>query len=450
MADPTLRAIVRRMKATGESDERIAAVVKRYTASSAAPEPRDEKSLGDFAQNLVSSGANFVKDTALGAGSVLKMAAQSPQTIANAIIHPVDTAQNVAEFAGNVPGMAKAVGKAAYDRYGTLENAGNTLYDDPVGALSDVASVASLGSTALATKAPRVARTLAMAERVTNPLQAAKPVAKATEYATAAAVRPFLKPGKALRRQQGSAFEIERTALKEGAVTEGLASKKQMASSSQARAMANQAQGTTPRSRIVDMPESLDEVSKGLNVPSDVDSLAKLEADAVASLPPDVDATRLLDTRQRLDDELRSAYTAAQRGGAPTGARQIGQQEMLGNVRSELRDLAPGIREVDDRTRRLGLVRNAIDDAGLRAGDIPLGAGLLGAGAASFGVPGAGTLAGGFALGRTFPQIPLALGSVPVRATAALANAGKGGRAAGLYSRLFELLMQQEMEGQQP
>jgi hypothetical protein len=83
----------------------------------------------------------------------------------------------------------------------------------------------------------------------------------------------------------------------------------------------------------------------------------------------------------------------------------------------------PDVRPHDEAARRFGRREAALEEAGLRAGDIPLGGSLVGMGAYALGVPEAAGLGGAFALGRTLPQIPLAVGSVPVRGTAAAARA---------------------------
>jgi hypothetical protein len=391
----------------------------------------DLPSAAGFAGNVLSSGGRFAKGVIEGLPTLAKIAAlnflpQERNALGSAVM-------------GEAPRMAKAAGQALKQRYGGVDNALSTAYHDPVGAAADVSTVAGgVGLAANAAKAPRVARIATAISDATNPMQAMRPIAKAVEYGTAGAIRPMLKPSKPLRRQQGSALEIERTALKEGAVTEGLAKSKQGASAQRASDIAAQSTAAVPKGRIVQMPKSLDKVQRGLSQDSDLAALAQVEKEAAGSLTPTVSASDLLDKRRYLDRELNNAFRAAERGGPPVGIRQSGQQEMLGNVRRELRTAAPNIAEADDMTRRLGLVRSALNDAGLRAGDIPMGAALLGGGLGIAGVPGAGVAGAGFGLARTFPQIPLALGSAPVRATAAAAT--PMGQRAALLSALIERL----------
>lgn len=143
-----------------------------------APEPPTAPSIGGFTGNVVKSGANLL-------GSV-----------GEAILHPIQTVQNIGGAA--VGGLEKLGGQEnentqkfdnliGYfkDRYGGLDNLEKTIYDDPVGFAADLASVITVGAGAagLASKgaqaagATRVAdglsrgaSALSKAGELTNPL----------------------------------------------------------------------------------------------------------------------------------------------------------------------------------------------------------------------------------------------------------------------------------------
>lgn len=369
----------------------------------------DLPSTTGFLKNLATSTADFVAQGIKG----------SPRLAWDAVRASVDPQFRTQQAMAVGEGLARDV----QNRYGSVDRTLGTAYHNPASVASDISALTgATGALANAANMPRVARLASLVSEATNPMLVMKPIAKATEYATAAAVRPMLKPSKALRLQSDAPLEIERTALKRGAVTEGLARRQKHAAYNRATAAADQSTMTTPRGALTAMPKTLDDIQQGLSVPSDLNTLAQVELDASASLPPAVDASRMLKTRRYLDRTLNKAFRAEERGGAVTGVKEAGQKEMLGNVRRELRAAAPGIAEADDEARRLSLVEQAIGDAGLRAGDVPMGGALVGAGLLGAGVPGAAGAGAAFSLGRTFPQIPLAIGSVPVGATSVAAN----------------------------
>lgn len=104
----------------------------------ATPQKRDWIS-PQFAGNVVKSGARLIGDTA------------------SAVFHPIRTAKSIGGLVAGTAQLldptqklgtqhedtARAVGQFYKDRYGGLENIKNTLYNDPIGALADVATVAT-------------------------------------------------------------------------------------------------------------------------------------------------------------------------------------------------------------------------------------------------------------------------------------------------------------------
>lgn len=400
----------------------------------ATPEP-EKKSISGFLSNVVESGKDFVVDTVKGLPSLGRGALR----VARAGMGDPNAAREIVEA---VPQIAGALKDHAVERYGSLDKAGETLYNDPVGALSDVSTIASGGSLLPARAAGvtgRIARGARAVERATNPMRAiAKPMATATEVGAAALVRPSLNPPKRLRAQQHAPLEIERTAIRGGIVTRGQAGKRAKGAAAQttARAQAATDAGVAmPRADIVQFPNTLDRVEKMTPNVREFDQLAALEAETAASLPASLTPSELLSRRRVLDDELDSVYRAAERGGPPPGVREKGQRELAGRMRTTLRDVAPDVRASDDAARQFGLVERAMGEAADRPSRLTTMA--AGGGAGGFALSGNPTAAAVSALigaGLQFPQIPLLLGIPPAAFTRMLAS-DPGVRAA-LLARL--------------
>jgi hypothetical protein len=145
-----------------------------------APVPEQPRSVGGFLQNALSSGGRFVGD------------------IAQAVTSPVQTTKAVASLgAGAVEklipgeqgheGSVDALVDLYVERYGGIENLKKTLYEDPVGVLADLATVAggagaaakglqvagkAAGLTRTAATAGKVARVAGTVSRVVDPAQA--------------------------------------------------------------------------------------------------------------------------------------------------------------------------------------------------------------------------------------------------------------------------------------
>lgn len=175
--------------------------------------PVEDASVGGFANNVLSSGINFIKG------------------LGNAVMHPIQTAENVGKAAlgGGInlaevitqneglfndpfgaETLASGVGKFYADRYGSIEAAKKTAYEDPVGFLADLATVVSAGGLAVqgAGKLAQIGTAAATAGQAAVPLDSAAAmigrasgtVSKAGEAITAAgnAINPVNLAGKAL------------------------------------------------------------------------------------------------------------------------------------------------------------------------------------------------------------------------------------------------------------
>lgn len=109
------------------------------------PETPEKKSIGGFIGNLEHSALDFGKG------------------LANIVVHPVDTVKNIGKLAlgagdllgstvgltdgqGQNADMARGLGNMYAERYGGLDNVGNTLYKDPIGVAADLATLLSGGA----------------------------------------------------------------------------------------------------------------------------------------------------------------------------------------------------------------------------------------------------------------------------------------------------------------
>jgi hypothetical protein len=152
MADPITATLPDGTTVTFEADitpkeiERRMVLLKQADPKRFQPPPAEEESLGEFAKGF---GRNVLKS---GAGVI--------GGAASALRHPITTAENlgnvglgVAEKAfGLAPQheqYAEAAGEYFKNRYGGWENIKKTAYEDPVGALLDVAPLAGAAGTGL-------------------------------------------------------------------------------------------------------------------------------------------------------------------------------------------------------------------------------------------------------------------------------------------------------------
>lgn len=396
-----------------------------FAEAGGGQKPAQGKSVGGFLNNLATSAGDFVVDTVKGIPSLARGAIR----IGRAGLGDPRAWQ---ELRRDVPQVASGVKDYAVDRYGSVNKALDTLYTDPVGALADVSTIASGGSAAPG----RAGRIMSRVERATNPMQAMRPIATATEVGAAATVRPALNPSKRLRAQQRGPLEIERTAIRGGIVTRGQARGRSGAAANETtqRAQAATDAGVTvPRSDVARFPETLDRVENMTPNIRPLDELAGLETETMQTLSPRLTPAELLRRRRSLDSDLDGAFRRAdQPGGQPIGIREEAQQELVGNIREQLRQVAPEVRASDDTARRFGMVSTALGDAANRPSRLTTMA--AGGGAGAFLMSGnqvgavVSTLLGA---GLQFPQIALALGIPPAALTRMLA-AEKAQRAAVL------------------
>jgi hypothetical protein len=418
VADQKLQQIVERMVTAGESEADIASVIQHYKVQ--APAQPEGKSVSGFIGNAISSTGKLLKDTVTGAADLGKFAVTESGLLGGGAQALQRT--RIGEAMLDAPQIAKAAGGAVKDRYGSLGKAGETLYNDPAGVAADLSAVLT-GGAAAASRAPRIAGVLGKAAAATNPMQVMKPIAKAAEYGAAGAIRPMLAPPTALVRQQRAPLEIERTALRQGAVTERGAGKKlktATAKTDEAAARATASGAKSSRDDMTQFPKTLKEIEDVTPNIKELDDLAAFEMDAKASLPKELTPDELLRKRRAQDRAVDKSYRAEEKGGYIRGVKDKGQKEIADNMRTEFRNVVPDAAESDDLARRLGMVRGSLENANTRPKSIPMGGALFGMGTgAALGGPVGAAAGAGFGAGRLFPQLPLAIASPGVRGLAA-------------------------------
>lgn len=110
-------------------------------------------SMGGFAENVLTSGANFVEN------------------VVAPVMHPIETVKGLVAAARQPGETGRALMAALTKRYGSVDAVLGTAYRDPVGMVSDL-SLLFGGAARVATLAgaPRAANTMRAAATVTNPM----------------------------------------------------------------------------------------------------------------------------------------------------------------------------------------------------------------------------------------------------------------------------------------
>jgi hypothetical protein len=179
----------------------------------------EKKSVSGFASNMLSSGLNFVKDTASGLANIFNPNLEK-NTLMNVGKVAVGAAQKV------IPGKQKqeenfdALVGFFKNRYGSVDALTETAYNDPVGFLSDISTVLTAGGAAVSkagtvAKANKVAKAGQTAAKVGNAIDpinavtktasAASRVAKETVGATTGAGYGAIQEGLNAAEQGGNA-----------------------------------------------------------------------------------------------------------------------------------------------------------------------------------------------------------------------------------------------------
>lgn len=143
-----------------------------YLDEQGNPVGGEEKTVGGFIGNLFKSGGRIIRDTAQGLGTAALEA--SPIGIARTLADPLRGPRML----GRIPGAVK---EYVGERYGSLDKLGNTLYEDPLGVVSDVATISPRGL---------------LRGAVRKPVAAAQRAGKGLQEAGVSAYERMLKPNK--------------------------------------------------------------------------------------------------------------------------------------------------------------------------------------------------------------------------------------------------------------
>lgn len=357
--DAKLQQIVERMVAAGESESDIASVIQHYKAQQ--PKAPEGKSVGGFLSNAISSTGKLIGDSVKGAVDLGKFAA----TEAGLAGKEAQTAQRIraGEMVGKAPEIAKAAGGALKDRYGSLENIGNTLYTDPAGVAADLSTVLSLGGSG----------GLRMAGRI-NPLRAvASPTGGALKGAANLTVRGTLRPSKAIRDDFGGSRGVADAVLKERVFSEASAGKKLGQSVQQADDLlaAKEAAGVrgVPAKDIADALTGAPSESAGRRYRLGVSSAPKainerrdaiLKANQVEGHP---NATRHipLTEAQALKREAQDMAYEARRANLSMDAQA--DSAVARSLKEGIEKRVPEVKPINERSQRLIGAKRAFADA---------------------------------------------------------------------------------------
>ena len=162
----------------------------------ATPQPQG-MSLGGFGQNVLSSAKTNIIDMPIEA---VKSLGSGVMNVGKGLMGDVASGQKIENFFKNLPeGIVQIVNQ----RYGSLDKAKETAYTDPIGVMSDIATLLSgvggglkLGTKIAGTggKLARAAEVVGKVEKVVNPMTIpTKVVGTVAEKALAGALRPFAK-----------------------------------------------------------------------------------------------------------------------------------------------------------------------------------------------------------------------------------------------------------------
>jgi hypothetical protein len=445
----------------GTSEDQMRAAIARLNET---PKPAEEKSVGGFVQNLVSSGAKFATDTVEGVKNLAVLGGR----LARAQGNPTEAAKIGQDFIAlvkNSPEVGKAVFGALKDRYGSGQAILDTLYKDPVGVLADVSTVVGgvggaakgvslAGRTApvariapsLAGRAKDVADIALAAERLTNPLTLpGRAAAGAADLASDAVITATVRPSAALRKTYGGSGKIARAIKNERVVSSELAERKLGKSVAEADKLISEsnAPGIAREDLVValeDAPLDTAGLRAQLGNPGAVDTVAN-RIDALEATMPETIPLDRAHALRREAGEL--AYEATTQSNSLEHQMNKALERAL---RKAIQDRVPEIGDIDARSRRLVAAKKALAAAEDRPSGLTntLIGGAVGAGV-GFGFPEGGLLSAAIMKGLDSPRAGSLVGNGINEAGRTLANPAVQRGALGarsLNDELLQLLME--------
>lgn len=405
---------------------------------SAQPSAPEGKSLAGFGSNVLSSGKRFLSDMVTGLPQLVKIAGKGAVLMANPGAHGPELAQ----LGGAIPRIAGAAKDAAVQRYGSPSAIGETLYNDPVGALADVSTLAGgVGLAGKLARAPRIARIASTVSEATNPLRAiTAPVNALAHEAGNIAVRGTLRAPKAVREDFGGGRAVADAVLKERTFSAANAGKKLDKSVARADRMLADAQAAgvpgVPRvavaRSVLGEPAETAKLRTRLGVP---DATPELTETAKGIFRNNQSQIPLTDAQAMKREAQTLAYEAGAENQTVKKAAEIAKAKAL---RAGIEHRVPEVGPVNEQSSRLLGAQRAFAEAEDRPRNLTNFLSVLGAGGigASTGDPMSALLMAALIKGMDSPRAG-AMAGIGVNSIGQGLNAA-GLRKAALLARLTE------------
>jgi hypothetical protein len=324
-------------------------------AQEQAPAP-EERSVGGFLGNVASSGGRFIKDTVTGAADLAKF---TGSRILSEIDPDRKVLQNMRdrEMAEKAPEIASALGTAAKNRYGGMEQIKNTLYTDPVGIASDISTLLMPAKAGLkAGGFTKLAKAAGAVSEATNPMRALGAVVEPmTHGAAQTIVRGTLRPPAAVREDFGGAKGVANAVLKDRVFSEASAGQKldtsvakadQMLADAQAAGAAGVPRIDVARS-VLGGPKDTAKLRTRLGVPDQTGDLTETAKAIYKNNPRDI---ALTDAQAMKREAQALAYEAGADNQTVKKAAEIAKAKAL---RSGIEAKVPAVGPVNERSQRL-------------------------------------------------------------------------------------------------
>jgi hypothetical protein len=301
------------------------------------PTRAEPKSLAGFGKNVVKSGTKFF-------GSLMDAAFSPWETTKTLGKTALGTAELLIPGEQGYEQYPRAIGQEYAQRYGGGQNILDTLYNDPVGVVADVSTLAGgVGTAAKIGKMPRLAATARTVENVTNPIRLATVPAKAAVKGVGTGFAALtVRPGTVLNKQAGlkDRYRIGREVAEKGLWSpERNEANLARAIDASKNTVATSTLPPVARDVLTDMPNTMDQVMKRPGMVEEgwndlVTTKGKIERD----LPKTISQQELFDAYQFWNRQANGVIRGASKEmpGGPVPISGLAYKEALENARREL------------------------------------------------------------------------------------------------------------------
>lgn len=376
--DPKRAAEVVRKQTTAPSNTGMS--TEQLQAANLKDRP-DLPSASGFAQNVLSSTGNFIKDAVTGLPQLGKMAAGAVR----ASVDPQYRTQQATAIGEALPRILSIGGQALKNRYGGVDQALSTMYHDPAGVAADVSTVAGgAGLLAKAGGAQKIARVLGAVGDATNPLSVVGALAEPAARGTARTIiKATVRPPAAVRADFGGSKGVADAILENRVTSEANASKKLGRSVSQADQMIADAEArgvpgvpsADVAKAVIGEPQQTTRLRSRLGVPDESQNLADTAAAITARNPAQIPLT---DAQAMKREAQTLAYEAGVDNQSVKKAAEIAKAKAL---RSGIEARVPEVGPVNERSQQLIAAQRAMEAAQDRPRTLTNFLSLLGGGA---------------------------------------------------------------------